>query len=148
MSPVHEQSGYIRPVFDESRPIKPGCPLCWDNGLLKGGYVLAESEFLFVYVFVSDDGTLTDNFIAPKEHHPDMTTLPAIWGVEFGRCYAQLRDAFNIEQHAGYWNEGFAAGQRVPGHWHVRIDEAPAENAPSYGMGLSLLRRTFDGSNI
>jgi hypothetical protein len=148
MSHAPEQPAYVRPVFDPTHPTDSKCPLCWDNGLLKGGEVLAEGELFFVYVFVNEDGSLKDCFIAPKQHHPDMTTLPPIWGEEFGKFYSQLRDAFGMQQHNGYWNEGFAAGQRIMGHWHVRIDAAPAEGMPAYGMGLALLRRTFNEQNI
>lgn len=146
MSSAPEQP-YVRPTFDPSHPVQPGCPLCWDNYLLKGGKVLAEGEVFFVYVFETEDGRLKDCFIAPKEHHPDMTTLPPTWGMEFGTFYALLRDTYGVEQHNGYWNEGFGAGQRILGHWHVRIDEAPNPGSPAYGMGLALLRREFNGQH-
>jgi len=136
--------GYVRPIFDPVNPVMQQCPLCWDNRLLEGGTVLVEGEVFFVYVFEAEDGRLKDCFIAPKEHHPDMTTLPPTWGKEFSEFYALLRDTYGISQHNGYWNEGFGAGQRILGHWHVRIDEAPAERTASYGMGLALLRREFN----
>lgn len=138
------QEAYVRETYDATSKVKPGCPLCWDNGLLKGGKVLAEGEMFFVYVFETEDGTLKDCFITPKEHHPDMTTLPPTWGEEFGKFYALLRDTYGVQAHNGYWNEGYAAGQRILGHWHVRIDTAPDEGTPAYGMGLALLRREFN----
>lgn len=134
---------YVRTAFDPAQPVEPGCPLCWDNNLLTGGRPLAEGAVFFIYVFETEDGQLKDGFIAPKEHHPDMTSLPPTWGMEFAAFYAKLRDTYGVQQHNGYWNEGFAAGQRVPGHWHVRIDEAPEEGSPAYGKGLALLRREF-----
>jgi hypothetical protein len=146
MSQVPEQPVYVRPIFDPNHPIDSKCPLCWDNGLLEGGMVLAEGEVFFVYAFVDEDGNLKDCFIAPKQHHPDMTTLPPTWGEEFGRFYARLRDTFGVQQHNGYWNEGFAAGQRIFGHWHVKLDEAPQFGSRAYGKGLALLRREFNNA--
>lgn len=135
---------YVRATYDPTSPVKPECPLCRDNGLLKGGKVLAEGGVFFVYVFETEDGSLKDCFIAPKHHHPDMTTLPDTWGKEFGEFYALLRDTYSVQEHNGYWNEGFAAGQRILGHWHVRVDEAPQMGTPAYGKGLALLRREFN----
>lgn len=135
---------YVRPTFDPTNPVKHDCPLCWENGLLKGGKVLAEGEVFFVYIFENEDGRLKDCFIAPKQHHPDMITLPPTWGEEFGTFYALLRDTYGVQAHNGYWNEGFGAGQRIIGHWHVRIDEAPEKGSPAYGKGLALLRREFN----
>lgn len=134
-------AAYQRQIFS---PTAPKCPLCWDNGMLKGGRVLAEGDVFFIYVFETEDGKLKDCFIAPKHHHPDMTTLPPTWGEEFGKLYALLLTEFKIQEHNGYWNEGYASGQRILGHWHVRIDAAPEIGSPAYGMGLALLRRTLN----
>src|SRR5438552_1928384 len=137
MSQVPAQPpAYVRTEFDPASPIDPKCPLCWDNGMLAGGRVLDEGEVFFLYVFETEGGRLKDCFIAPKQHHPDMTSLPPSWGEEFGRSYALLRSTFGIGQHNGYWNEGYTAGQRIMGHWHVRIDEV-AEGLPASGMGLA-----------
>ena len=138
-----EPAVYVRQTFDPTSPVNPKCPLCWDNGKLEGGRVLAEGEVFFIYIF-EEDGSLKDCFIAPKHHHPDMTTLPPIWGEEFGKFYALLLTEFNIPAHNGYWNQGYASGQRIMGHWHVRIDEAPAPGSPAFGMGLALLRQKYN----
>lgn len=138
-----EQPAYKRSVFDPTSPVNPDCPLCWANGRLEGGTVLAEGDVFFVYVFTHDDGTLEDGYVAPKQHHPDPAALPENWGKEFWKFFALLRDTFGIQEHNGYWNEGFAAGQRVFDHWHVRIDAAPKPGTPAYGMGLATLRRRY-----
>src|ERR1044071_7254925 len=94
-------TSYVRATYDPASPTEPTCPLCWDNGLLRGGRVLAEGEVFFVYVFETEDGQLRDCFIAPKRHHPDMTTLPSTWGGEFGSFYGLLRDTYGINEHNG-----------------------------------------------
>jgi hypothetical protein len=119
-------------------PTNPSCPLCWANGKLAGGSIEGEGDDLFVYIFKNEDGTLRYALIAAKEHHADMTTLSSGWGDEFGTFYGLVTGLLNGRPHNGYWNEGFTAGQRVMGHWHVRV-EPRFDDQPSSGMGLALL---------
>lgn len=144
MAPAPDRAAYVRRRFDLANPVEPGCPLCWANNLLKGGRVLFEGGTFYVYVSEAEDGTLTKCFIAPKKHYPSMAGLPPTWGEEFGELYGLLLRTYSIQSHNGYWNEGYAAGQRVEGHWHVHIVEAPSEGTPAYGKGLALLRHEFN----
>jgi hypothetical protein len=136
---------YVKPMtFDADSPIKPGCPLCKSNGLLKGGKVLWETELLYVYVFENEAGGLKDCFITPRRHYASITSLPPAWGPELASLYGKLIEKYSIQAHNGYWNEGFAAGQRILGHWHLKIDVAPAEGTYAYGKGIALLRRELN----
>ena len=121
----------------------PSCPLCWENDKLKGGRVLGEGEEFFVYVFENEDGSLKYALICTKRHHQNMTTLSPSWGQEFGRHYALILKLLGGLPHNGYWNEGETAGQRILGHWHVRI-EPRFEGQLSSGKGPGLLIAEFD----
>lgn len=126
-----------------SAPINTDCSLCWANGKLAGGRVLAEGEQLFAYVFEREDGTLKYALIATKEHHADMRNLTPSWGIEFGAFYGHVLGLLDGKPHNGYWNDGQVAGQRIMGHWHVRV-EPRQEGQPSSGMGLGLLISKYD----
>jgi hypothetical protein len=124
--------------------VDPSCPLCWKNGKLAGGRVLAETDALFAYAFFNDGGGLKYALIVPKEHYDDMTTLPAYWGDEFGPLYVVVLSRMPDGQpHNGYWNVGYTAGQRVMGHWHVRIEPRNADE-PASDMGLNLLLTKYN----
>jgi diadenosine tetraphosphate (Ap4A) HIT family hydrolase len=115
------------------------CPLCWANGKLAGGRVLEETEALFAYVFTDEADSLKYALIVPKEHHHSMVTLPPLWGFEFGQLYTAALNLMGDQQpHNGYWNAGYTAGQRVMGHWHVRV-EPRRPGQPASDMGLNLL---------
>ncbi|HSX01293.1 MAG TPA: hypothetical protein VLF67_03545 [Candidatus Saccharimonas sp.] len=119
-------------------PTQSPCPLCWANGLLQGGRVLGEGDVMYAYGFSDEAGTLKYALLVPKDHHPTPVTLPDGWGAEFGRLYAVVLEALKGAPHNGYWNEGYTAGQRVLGHWHVRV-EPRFDGQPASSMGLGLL---------
>jgi diadenosine tetraphosphate (Ap4A) HIT family hydrolase len=122
----------------------PKCPLCWANGKLAGGRVLAETSDMFAYVFTDEAGGLKYALIIPKEHHADMASLPSYWGDEFGVLYTAVLSLMSDQQpHNGYWNAGYAAGQRVMGHWHVRVEPRQA-GQPASDMGLNLLLTKYN----
>ena len=122
----------------------PSCPLCWENGLLKGGKVVGETDQLYAYVFTDDEGVTLYALINPKGHHADMRTLSPLWGAEFGELYSQVLTLMpDAQPHNGYWNKGYVAGQRIMEHWHVRI-EPRFPDRPSSNMGLGLLVKTVD----
>jgi hypothetical protein len=80
MSQVPEQPVYVRPIFDPNHPIDSKCPLCWDNGLLEGGMVLAEGEVFFVYAFVDEDGKPEGLLHCPEAAPPRHDNLAANLG--------------------------------------------------------------------
>lgn len=124
------------------------CPLCWDNNRLKGGKVVGETEQLYAYAFSDEKGDLKYALINPKDHHADMRTLRHAWGKEFAQLYVSVLSLMPEDQpHNGYWNQGEVAGQRVLGHWHVRI-EPRFPDRPSSGMGPALLVEKVDELSV
>ena len=114
------------------------------NQLLdESGLVLGQTNNLYAFYQKGDEDSV-DCFIAPKQHHPSVTSLPPTWGQEFSELYEIVCEELGLEEHNGYFNEGCAAGQTIPGHLHIKLTPAPKWGAPSYGMGLALLRRKFD----
>jgi hypothetical protein len=106
--------------------------------MLQGGRVASEGDSLYLYVFSNEDGSLKYALIVTKEHHANPTTIPGNWGAEFGEFYGLVLALLNGRPHNGYWNEGYEAGQRIMGHWHIRIEPRFA-GQPATDMGLGLL---------
>lgn len=112
--------------------------------MLKGGEVVGETVQLYAYAFRTDEGSLHYALIVPREHHVDMRGLAPEWGAEMAELYDRILALMPDDQpHNGYWNVGYAAGQRILNHWHIRI-EPRFPGRPSSDMGLGLLVQTVD----
>lgn len=121
------------------------CPLCLKNNLLQGGLIVELTSNWYVYLFQKPDGSFERAMINPVGHYRAVAEMPPGAGDEYFRLYDKIcRLLLPGVPHNLYSNNGWAAGERVPIHFHSHVVLAPRDGAPSQGMGLGLLRQAFD----
>lgn len=122
----------------------PSCPLCVDNGLLKGGELYAVGEHWYIYIFFDEGGNFQNAMINPKQHYAHVDELPSGAGDEYLELYGRLRKTYLTGvPYNLYENAGYMAGQRILDHAHNHVF-VRHEGTASSNMGLALLARSFD----
>lgn len=133
-------------------PSKPGCPLCYLNGLLEGGEVLDVGEFWYCYIFRDKQGNVIKAMINPIGHIADVSALISDGSWEFFAMWDHIKkdviplSDFNLYSNQGGLGsptEGRVAGALITDHLHVNVTPRAA-GQPSSDMGLARLVERFD----
>lgn len=117
---------------------RPHCPFCVENGRVK---VLQKNEEAFLVAALDSEGRLMPGcyLIIPLQHVESVTQLPDTWHAHLAdllQCIPEYGPdvCFNVS-----YNQGKAAGQRVP-HVHAWVVfRNGEEGTQAYELGLKTL---------